>query len=423
VTEPVVHDLAGPQVGLAWAAAQSAADALEALATRATGLTDDEVAARREQFGANALRSHGARPVQVLVRQLRNPLLLLLLAAALVSGGTGNRADALIITVIVALSVGLGFFNEYRSEQAVEELHSKIRHNATVIREAKATLIDVANLVPGDIVALKLGDIVPADMRLLSAHELECDEAILTGESLPAVKTSEPAQGESEFASCALMGTIVSQGSGSGVVVQTGASTAFGRIAVGLGERHAQTSFQIGLQQFSMFLVKVAGILTAAIFVINIVLHKPVLDALLFSLAIAIGLTPQLLPAIVTVSLSRGTRRLAAKKVLVKRLVAIEDLGNITTLFTDKTGTLTEGRVTFERSLGPDGVDDARVHLLGLVCNEATVTGGRAVSGNQLDVALWDSAGALAPEASAWIRQDAAPFDHERRFPSVGCEG
>ena len=419
MTVLAVHALAAPQVEFASVAAQTAAGAMEALATRATGLTDDEVAARRNQFGANALRSHGARPGQVLVRQLRNPLLLLLLAAALVSGGTGNRADALIITVIVALSVGLGFFNEYRSEQAVEELHSKIRHDATVIRNAKATLIDVADLVPGDIVALKLGDIVPADMRLLNAHELECDEAILTGESLPAVKTSEPVQGETAFASCALMGTVVSQGSGSGVVVQTGAATAFGRIAVGLGERHAQTSFQIGLQQFSMFLVKVAGMLTAAIFVINVVLHKPVLDALLFSLAIAIGLTPQLLPAIVTVSLSRGTRRLAAKKVLVKRLVAIEDLGNITTLFTDKTGTLTEGRVTFERSLGPDGVDDARAHLLGLVCNEATVTDGRAVSGNQLDVALWDSAGALTPDALAWIRQDAAPFDHERRLSSV----
>jgi P-type Mg2+ transporter len=172
VTEVAVHDLAAPQVGLASAAAQTAANAMEALGTRPTGLTNDEVAARRQQFGANALRSHGARPVQVLARQLRNPLLLLLLAAALVSGGTGNHADALIITVIVALSVGLGFFNEYRSEQAVEELHSKIRHNATVIREAKATLIDVADLVPGDIVALKLGDIVPADMRLRHRSQL-----------------------------------------------------------------------------------------------------------------------------------------------------------------------------------------------------------------------------------------------------------
>ncbi len=411
--------MAAPHVELASAAAQTAADAMAALATRATGLTDHEVAVRRQQFGANALRSHGARPGQVLVRQLRNPLLLLLLAAALISGGTGNHADALIITVIVALSVGLGFFNEYRSEQAVEELHSKIHHNATVVRDAKPTLIDVADLVPGDIVALKLGDIVPADVRLLSAHELACDEAILTGESFPALKTSEPADDENQWASCALMGTIVSQGSGSGVVVQTGAATAFGRIAVGLGERHAQTSFQIGLQQFSMFLVKVAGVLTAAIFVINVVLHKPILDALLFSLAIAIGLTPQLLPAIVTVSLARGTRRLAAKKVLVKRLVAIEDLGNITTLFTDKTGTLTEGRITFERSLNPDGVDDARVHLLGLVCNEATVTDDKAVSGNQLDVALWDSAAALTSDALAWVQQDAAPFDHERRLASV----
>ena len=170
------------------------------------------------------------------------------------------------------------------------------------------------------------------------------------------------------------MGTIVRDGAGRGVVLRTGTSTAFGHIAIGLGERHAETAFQVGLRDFSYLLVRVAGVLTVSIFVINVLLSRPVLEALLFSLAIAIGLTPQLLPAIVTVSLSTGSRRLAQRKVLVKRLVSIEDLGNITLLFTDKTGTLTDGRITFDRS-------DRRVRsrratrrsVHGLVCTEVVL--------------------------------------------------
>ena len=164
--------------------------------------------------------------------------------------------------------------------------------------------------------------------------------------------------------------------------------------------------------------MRVAGVLTASIFVINIVLHRPFIDALLFSLAIAIGLTPQLLPAIVTVSLSTGSRRLARRKVLVKRLVSIEDLGNITLLFTDKTGTLTEGHITFDRALDGSGAAAGRPHLLGLVCNEALLDDdGKAVSGNALDVALWNAADApTSTEARQWKHVAAKPFDHERRL-------
>jgi Mg2+-importing ATPase len=190
--------------------------------------------------------------------------------------------------------------------------------------------------------------VVPADLRLLAVAGLECDESVLTGESLPAEKSAEPVAAGTplaELSSCALMGTVVRAGSGTGVVVATGGDAEFGRIAVGLGQQQPETEFQVGLRKFSMLLVQVAGALTGAIFVINVALHKPVLDALLFSLAIAVGISPQLLTAVVSTSLAAGSRQLAQRKVLVKRLVCIEDLGDIDVLFTDKTGTLTEGRL------------------------------------------------------------------------------
>ena len=391
---------------------------LDALESGAGGLSSDEALVRLNTYGPNALRSHGARAFSVLVRQLRNPLLLLLLGAAAVSGLTGDPSDAVIIGVIVSLSVGLGFFNEYRSEQAVEALHSQIHHTALVVRDGTPKRVDVTALVPGDVLQLSVGDIVPADVRLLETAELECDEAVLTGEAVPVEKTAAAVPNGDR--SCALMGTVVREGSARGVVVRTGMQTGFGRIAAGLGTRPAETAFQVGLRRFSFLLVRVAGVLTSLIFVVNVVLHRPIIDALLFSLAIAIGLTPQLLPAIVTVSLSTGSRRLSRRKVLVKRLVSIEDLGNITLLFTDKTGTLTEGRITFDRSLDPTGSVDRGPHLLGLVCNEALLDGDHAVSGNALDMALWDAAdAATAAEARAWKRTSFRPFDHTRRLATV----
>jgi Mg2+-importing ATPase len=399
------------------AARASADDVLTELGSSAQGLSSAEARRRLEEYGPNALRSHGARAWSVLARQLRNPLLILLLAAAVVSGFTGDATDAVIIGVIVSLSVGLGFFNEYRSERAVEALHSQIRHKATVIRDGTPQSIDVVALVPGDIVRLRVGDIVPADIRLLETTEFECDEAVLTGESMP-VEKSERAVRDGT-ASCALMGTIVRDGSAMGVVVRTGTRTSFGQIAVGLGERHSETAFQRGLRDFSYLLVRVAGVLTVSIFIINLLLHRPFIDALLFSLAIAIGLTPQLLPAIVTISLSTGARRLVRLRVLVKRLVAIEDLGNTTVLFTDKTGTLTDGHITFDRSLDASGAPNNEALVLGLVCNEAEVDNGRAVSGNALDVALWNAAYGAAATALAWHRLGTHPFNHERRLSSV----
>lgn len=396
------------------------------LASSPKGLAGDEAMARLGRLGPNALRTHHARLPAVLARQLRSPLLALLVAAATVSFFVGDRPDAVIIGVIVTLSVGLGFVNEYRAELASEALHAQLLHRAAVRRDGRWASCGVTELVPGDVVRLELGAVVPADVRIVAADGLECDEAVLTGESLPVEKHVDPvAPGASlgELASCAFMGTIVHAGSADALVVATGSQTEFGRIALGLGERHEETEFQAGLRQFSGLLARVAGVLTSSIFVINLVLSRPLIDALLFSLAIAVGITPQLLPAVVTASLATGSRRLAQHKVLVKRLVCIEDLGNVEVLLTDKTGTLTEGRISFERALDPVGKPSPLALLLGLICNEALVEAGRAVGGNPLDAALWDAPTAADQPVAAYRRIGVVPFDHVRRRVSVLADG
>ncbi len=389
------------------------------------GLTGEEARRRLDEFGPNVLRSHGARPWSVLVRQLRSFLLVLLVSAAVVSAAVGETTAAGIILTIVALSVGLGFVNEYRSEKAVEALHSQIRRSALVERDRQAQQVDVIALVPGDVVRLGVGDIVPADVRLLEANGLECDESVLTGESAAAGKTAAAGRGDSplDLPSCAFMGTVVHSGEGRAVVVQTGPRTAFGGIALRLGERHEQTAFQRGLQDYSRMLVVITGVLAASIFVLNAALGRSLLQSLLFSLAIAVGMTPQLLPAIVTVSLATGARRLVRQSVVVKRLVAIEDLGNVEVLFTDKTGTLTEGRIEFEQALDAAGQSQPEVLTLGLVANEATLEDGDVVGGNELDRALWQAPEAAGTGTDGWRRIAEAPFDHERQLGSVLADG
>jgi Mg2+-importing ATPase len=283
-------------------------------------------------------------------------------------------------------------------------------------------------VVPGDLVDLRLGDIVPADLRLISAASLGCDESVLTGESLPVDKNNQPVPAGTalaELTGCALMGTVVNAGSGRGIVVSTGPRTEFGKIAAGLSTHQLDTEFQVGLRKFSMLLVYVAGALTTSIFVLNVVLHKPIMDALLFSLAIAVGITPQLLPAVVSSSLAAGSRRMSNRKVLLKRLVCIEDLGNVDVLFTDKTGTLTAGRIEYTRAVAANGMstggDAATVLRWGLMATENRAADGAAVGGNPLDMALWkapDVAAQLA-EVTACTRLGLLPFDHERNMVSV----
>jgi Mg2+-importing ATPase len=397
-------------------------DVIAQLASSAQGLTAREAANRLETGGPNTLRSHVAGPLGVLLGQLKNPLLILLAGTAVATIVLHDATDASIILAIVVLSVGLGFINEYRAQRALADLHAQIVPKARAYRDAAVTTVNVSDLVPGDVVALDLGDIVPADLRLIESQGLTCDEAVITGESLPAEKSSAPrAPNQTGLAACALRGTVVRAGCGTGIVVATGAATQIGKIATSLGGHAPQTTFQKGLRAFSLLLLWITLIVTSIVFVLLTLIHHRIFEALLFSLAIAVSLTPQLLPAIVTISLATGARRMARRSVLVKRLVSIEDLGNMTVLFTDKTGTLTEGRMTFAAALGVDGRASADVLKLAAICTAASAASGGAAGNvvSALDSALLDAPAVKSLTAGRRQTLGQLPFDYERRLGSV----
>ena len=408
-------------------AARTADESLELLGSRTTGLTGAEVGVHRAESGSNAIPPHRANALAVLGRQFRNTVLLLLLGTAVVAAVVGDVTDAVIIGVILAASVGLGFANEYAAERATARLQDSLTQSAVVTRGGAVVSIPVTELVPGDIVHLSLGCRIPADLRLLATSGLSCDESVLSGESLPSEKDAAPVAAATaipDLASIAFLGTIVRAGSGTGVVIAIGAGTEIGRLAAGLGRRMPETSFQAGLRRFSLLLVWIAVALVATVLLTGTLLGRPLLESVLFALAIAVGVTPQLLPAVVNTSLAAGARRLAKQKVLVKRLVCIEDLGNIQVLITDKTGTLTIGSMNFQRALDTTGA--AAPELVGLAA--ATVTDAGAGSGttDALDAALVAAAGSAADSvagsaggASAAIVLAQLPFDHGRRMASA----
>ncbi|MDQ2956743.1 MAG: magnesium-translocating P-type ATPase [Actinomycetota bacterium] len=408
---------------MAEAAALPVTAVLDRLGSSAAGLTAAEAAQRLALTGPNAVRSHHVQPLRILGRQLRSAVLILLAVTAVISFFLGQHSDTIVIGVILLASIGMGFVNEYRAERATEALHSEVTHRVVALRDALAVEVDVTELVPGDVVRLGLGEVVPADLRLLSSTGLQTDESVLTGESQPAEKSMAPVPARSalgDLTCCAFMGTIVRAGTGTGVVVATGGQAEFGRIALGLGERQPETDFQAGLRQFSVLLLQVAIALTSLILVTNLVLHRPLIQSLLFSLAIAVGITPQLLPAVVSTSLATGSRRLAKLKVLVKRLVCIEDLGDMDVLVTDKTGTLTEGRITFTAALDPLGTDSTLALLFGLLATDTDPAdpAGAAIGGNPLDAALWESTGSEQP-TRGYRRLGLLPFDHDRAMTSA----
>ena len=408
VTAPDTQVLTTKQV-----AAAPVDEVLRWLDSSAAGLSSAEASARLARYGPNAVRTHHVNALAVLGRQLRSAVLILLAGTAVVSYFLGDSMQAVIIGVILAASIGLGFINEYRAERAAAELHAGVHHNALVRRDEEFVALGVTALVPGDVIRLSLGEAVPADVRLIDVSGLECNESILTGESTGSEKSPQPVPAGAELAEStdlAFMGTIVSAGEGTGVVYATGKNAEFGRIAAGLDERPPETDFQVGLRRFSYLLLQVAIALMVIILASNLLLQKPVIDSVLFSLAIAVGITPQLLPAVVSASLATGSRQLAKSKVLVKRLVCIEDLGDIDILITDKTGTLTEGRIRLVDTIDPAGAHSESVRRLGLLATDVDPESG-GVSANALDAALWDSpqpqqlvGGGCAPGRDAAVR-------------------
>ncbi len=367
-------------------------DTLTRLQTRPSGLTSAEALERVRRFGQNSINGRHANLLTIVLRQITgNPLIIVLAVATFISFLLGQHISSYYIFGLIVVSVILGVWNEYGAEKTVEALLRKISPTTAVLRNDERTEIPVTQVTIGDIVLLSRGSIVPADLRLIEVQELQINQSALTGESAPVYKTADPLKTSSdditELENIAFMGTSVDAGAGKGVVVRIGKDTAFGKIAQHAMYAKPQTEFEKGLSQFGSLLVKVILIFTVAIFVINGALGHPLLESLLFALAIAVGLTPELLPVIVTISLSHGAGLLAKKGVVAKQLIAIEDLGNMDVLCTDKTGTLTEGSIELVDFIDKHGKQDPSVLLASLYCNNAVVH--RRISGSSIDTAVW----------------------------------
>jgi len=324
---------------------------------------------------------------------------------------------------MIVIAVTLGFVNEYRAEKTVHDLQKRVSVRAVVVRDGKPSEIESKLLVPGDIVSFYVGDIVPADMRIIESTDLHANEATLTGESFPVEKTSETLDLQKptpqQLTNYLFMGSIVANGSGRGIVVSTGKNSEFGSISRSLIRSHPETPFQKGIRSYGNMLLTLTLALVVGIFTINAVLGHNLVNSLLFSLAVAVGLVPELMPAIVTISLSQGARKMAQAKVIVKRLVSIEDFGNMDVLCTDKTGTLTEGKISLKDyySLAQD--KDPRILPYSLLCSTATV--GEKITGNPMDVAVWEHAIKNDAQKSmeSYHRVGEIPFDYERRMMSA----
>lgn len=375
------------------------------------GLKSSEAAERLSRFGRNEVPAKDRRTApQILLSQFSSPLILILVAASIIAFVLGEQIDAAIILAIVVLNALLGFYQEFKSEKALSELKKYISFTAEVLRDGVKCEVNVAELVPGDIIFLGIGDIVPADTRIIRADEFSTNDAVVTGESAPLQKG---------IGNLAFMGTVVSSGSCTGIVVATGKGTLFGRTATVLSAKEPPTDFQKNIRNFGNFLLKVILVLTVLVFIFNTLLGKPILDSFLFALALAVGITPELLPVIITISLSGGAISLAKKKVVVKRLAAIEDLGNMDTLCMDKTGTLTENKVTLEEYTDVDGNASPQLLEFALLCNSAVIENGVA-KGKAIDAAIWQYAGEKGKAIiKGWAEVDEIPFDYERRRMSV----
>lgn len=378
------------------------------------GLTSAEAEARLRTIGPNVFQGH---PRQSLVRQylsrFGNPLVLILLVASAVSAFTGEVTNFLIISCIVMLSVTLDFVQEHRANAAAEKLRQTVSIQATVLRDGAPREVAVSRLVPGDVVLLSAGDLIPADGIVIDARDLFVKQSVLTGETYPVEKRPGPPGGSDiqEAANAVFMGTSVISGSGRVVVARTGSNTAIGGIADSLSRPAGATSFELGTRRFGMLIMRLTILMVMFVLLVNTYFHKPWLESFLFAVALAVGLTPELLPMVVSVTLSRGALRMARRHMIVKRLSAIQDLGSMDVLCTDKTGTLTEAKIRLERHVDASGAPSERVLELAYF-NSFFETGLKS----PLDEAIL-AHGHI--DTTPWHKIDEVPFDFERRRVSV----
>jgi len=392
-------------------------EVLNQLGTSATGLTTEEVERRLEIYGSNEIVKKERRSAVVeFLSHFRSPLVIILVIAGIVSGILEQPLNATIILFIVLVSVTLDFTQEHRAERAAEALQTRVATTATVFRNGAKQDVRISELVPGDVIALSAGDIIPADARLITARDFFVDQSALTGESFPVEKTGETVT-DADIADIGkwnnylFMGTSVTNGTAMAVITTTGNSTQYGEIARKLVERKPDTEFERGLRRFSLLIMQVTFVLVIVVFFVNAFFKRGVLDSLLFAVALAVGLTPELLPMILSINLARGAAAMSKKGLIVKRLASIQNFGSMDVLCADKTGTLTENTVTVVLHVDMDGKESEKVLLYSLL-NSRYQTGLR----NPLDEAILRH---KEVNTDSYQRLDEIPFDFIRKRLSV----
>jgi len=388
---------------------------LNKLQATSAGLTTDEAGKRRTTYGANRLKPQKRSDAfTLLLAQFKSPIILILIFATALSLFLHNIVDASIILIIVVISGLLGFWQEFSASNAVEKLLAIVQIKAAVLRDGNQQEIPVEDIVPGDVVILNAGDVVPGDCLLLESKDLFVDEAMLTGETYPVEKSISVLPADTPLAqrtNAVWMGTHIVSGTAKAFVVLTGKNSEFGKVSERLKLKAPETEFEHGIRKFGYFLGEVTLILVIMIFAINVFLHRPVLESFLFSLALAVGLTPQLLPAIISINLAHGAKRMAAKKVIVKRLASIENFGSMNVICSDKTGTLTEGTVQVKSALDIGGEESEKVFLFSYL-NAFYETGFT----NPIDEAILKH---RKIDLTTYSKQDEIPYDFLRKRLSI----
>jgi Mg2+-importing ATPase len=370
------------------------------------GLSSSEAAARLSQFGPNVIGARHRRAIVLeFLYHFRNPLVLILLVAGVFSAITGDTTSFIIINTIVLAGVILDFVQEHRANRAAEKLSESVALQSRVIRDGKESQISSKTIVPGDVVLLSAGDLVPADGQVLESRDFFVNEALLTGEPYPVEKSPN---------ANAAMGSSVMSGSARILVTKTGTATAVGQIAQSLAKAPPPSAFEVGARQFGLMIMRLTVLLVLFVVLVNAISQKPFFESFLFAVALAVGLTPELLPMVVSVTLAKGALRMADKHVIVKKLAAIHGLGSMDVLCTDKTGTLTEAHIRLERHVDADGKDSARVLELAYI-NSYFETGLKS----PLDDAILQH---KEIDVTRWKKLDEVPFDFERRRVSVLVE-
>jgi Mg2+-importing ATPase len=389
---------------------------LAELRTDGSGLDEAEAARRIAAHGPNVLRPRRERTLVLqFLSRFGNPLVILLLSAATISAFTGDAASFVVIAIMVAASVTLDFVQEYRAGRAAERLKQSVALRATVVRGGRPMETTADQIVPGDVVQLKPGGLVPADGRVLEAHDFFVNQALLTGEPYPVEKHAgeldNKAPDRSEASNAVFMGTSVMSGAASMLVCRTGRATSLGEISDSLAARPPATAFESGIKNFGLLILRLAILMVLFVLLVNALFHRPWLESFLFAVALAVGLTPELLPMVVSVTLARGALRMARERVIVRHLPAVHDLGSMDVLCTDKTGTLTEAQIRLEKHLDALGRDSSRVLELAFL-NSSMESGLK----NPLDEAILRHG---EVDVSGWRKIDEVQFDFERRRVSV----